>query len=382
MIDQQQSHSLDTVRGMAAVVVVLAHAIQWFYCPLVGWGHPVAQVSSHLAHFAVLIFFALSGYVITHSLCENARQHGGHVNWRSFLSHRIARILPPSVAALVFALLVGAAIQILDLHGADGFRTDRDRWVERETVTMNPTNVLATLLLSNGVIPRTKAINLNPPTWSLSLEFWAYLLALIGALGLTGARSQLPRERLFGATWLMVLLLCLGYLVLRPLDLGQYFGCWIIGSICYFRPRFPRLANGILALVVATGLLCLLRCVNLREPWNLVMDNGAAGMWAVPVKAAILVMLISLLGWIPHMPLRHVFHALAPSSYTLYLFHYPVMILAFSLSHLAYLDWSPLTRATFVVLLVLGVVALSHRLARWLEHKSFWRSLISWTSCH
>ena len=361
---------------MAALVVVLAHATQWFYCPLVGWEHPMVQVSSHLAHFAVLIFFALSGYVISHSLSENARRHGGHVNWRTFLSHRIARILPPSVAALVFALLVGAVIQILDLHGADGFRTGRDRWVERETVTMNPTNVVATLFLSNGVIPNTKAINLNPPTWSLSLEFWAYLLALIGALGLTGALSKMPRRKLSGATWLLLLLLCLGYLAARPLDLGQYFGYWIIGSICYFRSRFHRLANGVLALIVVSGVLCLLRCANLQEPWNLIMANGAAGVWGVPVKAAILIALISLLGLIPRLPLRHLFHAVAPSSYTLYLFHYPFMILAFSVFHLSYLDWSPITRAVFVVLLIVGVVALSHRLGKWLENKSFWHLLM------
>lgn len=372
MFAQEESETLDSIRGMAAIVVLLMHVKQWFVCPLIGWDHPSVRVTSHVAHFAVLAFFALSGYVVTHSLLNNCRRHGGRVDAFIYVRARLARIVPPALAACVFSLLVWALIVGGQLHGAESFRTERDKWVERESVSLRAKDVGATFLMSNGIIPGTKAISINAPMWSLSLEFWAYFFALIAAGAVCGRRSCHPAGRSDGLIQLIALTLLTLLLASRPLAVFQYFFYWLIGSLLLLRKERPQTVNLILAAIVLGGCLAALRCATLETNWSLLFENGAAGVWGVPIKGGLLVALASTAPLIRRLPSRRVFARVSRSSYTLYLFHYPMLCLAFSLFHLDYLDWGFGSRAIFVLCLTGGILVACHLLATPLEDKRAW----------
>lgn len=73
---------LDGIRGLAALAVVFQHT-------------GVADVG----HFAVMIFFVISGYCITAS-AEACRRNGG--GFRDFMLKRVRRIYPPYLLAVAF----------------------------------------------------------------------------------------------------------------------------------------------------------------------------------------------------------------------------------------------------------------------------------------
>ena len=105
MTDNRRN-SFDEVRLAAALMVLIDH----FYgmsdrvAPLTGlWG-----TDEDLGGFAVLIFFGLSGYLITDSILRGA-------NFRFYVASRLLRIYPALLVCLVIGIFVGALITELSL---------------------------------------------------------------------------------------------------------------------------------------------------------------------------------------------------------------------------------------------------------------------------
>jgi len=136
---------LDLVRFGAASIVVLSHL--W---ALLLPAHPLPWPG----HAAVVVFFVLSGFVIAHA----ARPELG---LRGYLHHRIARIYPVVLGAVLLsiALAVGgtATMQYAGTRGSDAL-----------DVALNATFLAQTW--ANVALPY------NGPFWSLNYEVWYYVL--------------------------------------------------------------------------------------------------------------------------------------------------------------------------------------------------------------
>src|ERR1700722_9087674 len=85
--------TLDGLRAVAILVVMLSHA-----------NHGDERIAQ-LGHMGVLIFFALSGYLITTRLLAEY-QSTGRVSLRDFYLRRAFRILPPAVTYLAILWLL------------------------------------------------------------------------------------------------------------------------------------------------------------------------------------------------------------------------------------------------------------------------------------
>ncbi len=162
---------LDLVRFAAALVVLVCHAAQaGLYSGRLP-GTPLAQ------HYAVVVFFVLSGLVIAASAARRRSTLG------AFAIARAARILPVSVAALIFstmAYLVTAALGGPAMHN--------DTYGQ---LSLGGT-VLPLLFLSESTWGAGPVW--NPPYWSLCYEVWYY--ALFGAaVYLRGPGRVVARER-------------------------------------------------------------------------------------------------------------------------------------------------------------------------------------------
>ncbi len=83
--------SLDSLRGIAACVVVLTHAVE---CA----GYNAALIPSR---GAVMLFFVLSGYVLALPYIE-----GRPLSWRHFLIRRFCRLWPPLAVAVAATCLL------------------------------------------------------------------------------------------------------------------------------------------------------------------------------------------------------------------------------------------------------------------------------------
>lgn len=133
---------LDGLRGLAVVLVVLAHA----NVPFIRFGG-IAGVA---------LFFVLSGYLVTSLLVEEVARHD-NISLRSFYARRVLRLLPALAVALVAG---GVAAALLD----------------RQPGAIGAAFVVALLQLGN--LPATFEIDPGPfaHLWTLSLEWQFYLI--------------------------------------------------------------------------------------------------------------------------------------------------------------------------------------------------------------
>ncbi len=94
---------LDGWRAVAIALVLLFHG--FFNSDLTGfdWIRPLANLSGRTGALGVLVFFAISGYLITTRLLVEARRNG-NISLRAFYIKRVFRILPPVVLYLLVLL--------------------------------------------------------------------------------------------------------------------------------------------------------------------------------------------------------------------------------------------------------------------------------------
>lgn len=111
----QYIRGLDGLRAIAVGLVLLAHSGTWDGLKDQDWFanyiHPLV-----LGENGVLIFFALSGFLITHLLLREKEQTDG-INYRHFLIRRALRLLP-AFAAFWLILAALTATGYYDIHPA------------------------------------------------------------------------------------------------------------------------------------------------------------------------------------------------------------------------------------------------------------------------
>ena len=180
---------LDSIRGILAVVVCIAHAWQIFLLPLDGniatWENlfPVA------ARLAVIWFFCISGYVIALSVKRNIIRFGEFNGIEYFLS-RTFRIMPPLIAV---SILIYFLAEIAIIFGVDQLPHDVSSarsiyLVDIKTQILAIKTFCADGNLSGG---------LNGPLWSLQYEIQLYVL--IGLVSLFNRRNWFIRLFALGA---------------------------------------------------------------------------------------------------------------------------------------------------------------------------------------
>lgn len=328
---------LETIRGLAAVQVLLLHSLSAFAPALVFAKLETGSVAAYLrasplfflydGYTAVYIFFILSGYVLTRSF--EAHPAGPLAN----LLARLARLGLPALAAVLFSLVLYALFAGSHERAAEALHSEWFAKLWQPELT--PAFVLKDAVLNalffgyqdvEGVglfaafqDPVTKSF--VSPLWSLSWEFWGSVLTF--AMVLIGRGST-------------------GFRVAALLLLTLYFSrstmlCFIVGHVAA-RFRFaqrPPLLNPWLA---GTVLLAGIGCCVLSEQWQpewlkwfCDLSSGALypGQLSYLFQKIIGAMLI-FAGLIQLAPLRRALShprlaACAQLSFPLYLVHWPIL---------------------------------------------------------
>lgn len=160
-----QLPSLTSLRGLAALWVVLYHyCVQCFpnldvahYTQLIGKGY-----------LAVDMFFMLSGFVMTHVYYRAFSDSNGiMLHYRGFLVARIARLYPLHIFMLL--LFVATAVTSQLMAGSVTSPLQSIPLKGPESVTA----FLANIFMLQGL--EAGKLSWNYPSWSISVEFMAYL---------------------------------------------------------------------------------------------------------------------------------------------------------------------------------------------------------------
>ena len=215
---------LDAARAFAALAVLLGHLRNLF---LVDFGMarskgPIVQVVyllSGFGHFAVVIFFVLSGYLITGSIVKQHEK--GNWSWGSYALNRLVRLY----VVLVPALLLGALIDQIGFHafGNRGPYAGQDyahMFVQPLAETSGFGVGLGNALFLQGIACPT--FGTNGPLWSLSYEFWYYALFPLIFVALRPGKA-------WGARAGCLLLVAGISLMTGPAILAS-FPIWLLGS--------------------------------------------------------------------------------------------------------------------------------------------------------
>lgn len=199
MTDQQTRRliGLDGVRGVALVAVLLVHVILLLPADpstdVTGGLVALVQMGRH----GMTAFFVLSGFLLYLPFAKAALARRGLPSVRRYARHRVLRIWPAYLVALVVADLV-LPLAVLSCSGTLGCATNQ---TGRLT---DPTLLVANLLLVQGWFPQTAFTGLGV-SWSLVTEVAFYAaLPMFGWLGVRLARRGAPLRAAMAPAVLMI----------------------------------------------------------------------------------------------------------------------------------------------------------------------------------
>jgi peptidoglycan/LPS O-acetylase OafA/YrhL len=312
----------DHVRLVAAIIVLLHHCRGLQYYDF--RDDPLLHFSSgfmDFGRFAVVIFFAISGFLVTPGLLRTGKVV-------DYAVHRSVRIFP--------GLIVNVALTIFVLGPI--LTTEPLLSYFRDPQTYRYAKNILTLVVNNlpGVVaPNGTQLSINGSLWTLHFEVLCYiLLGLIGALGVLGRRNY------------VLILWCASYAI--------YVAIWTLPP---FAATLPARLSTFVNLFVYFGCGVLLYLFRERTPFSAAVACAAAALllFAMPMGGGPLAMPICLpylmvfcgLSDLPgKVPLKH------DLSYGIYLIHAPVLF-AFSLAFPNVHTWW--LGAVVVLLVTLGL---------------------------
>jgi peptidoglycan/LPS O-acetylase OafA/YrhL len=304
---------LDAMRWISSLAVVAGHvrqlvmispsnttdlALAWkgFYF-ITGFGHQ-----------AVIIFFVLSGFLVGGSVLDEFRQ--SKFQWKSYLVKRVSRLYP----ALLAALLLGGFMDWVGMQWWNETGVYSGHYSkEVSCLRFDATERLTWgILFGNLFMFQTilvPPLGTNGPLWSLCNEFWYYLLfpLLVGAL--SGRQSRVCRIGMG--------IFSLGLLVSLPSDIVMYFAIWLVGVGIHFlgNARIPAWITATLFL----GVLIWSRVSSSESITCLLALSVAGVVWTLATSSPI--------------PGKNLHKELAGFSYSLYVVHFPFIVLLGAFLH-------------------------------------------------
>jgi len=296
---------------------------QWVVVPL--------HVYQNGGNLGVVIFFLISGYIITHTSMRETRG--------SFVVKRVMRLAPALLVALLVTVVVVHAI-----HGLPGFTAAPwYKWIEAG-------------FLVDGFGSSTFALSV---TWTLVVELIFYVMVF--ALLATQKRKPLRSTWIMAAGWFVG-----SYLFLELPVFSGYANGWamfyvaflLIGRLIYLT-QMGRVRPVDAAVLGAFLLTIFCVFVETSQPGFLLAPGGWHGV--EPVLAYIFGILI-FLGFLRWGPRRAIapFEFLGNISYSLYLLHLPVGFAVLWL--LNQIDFSRSLSTVIAIFVAIGVSFVSYRL--------------------
>ncbi|WP_158966078.1 acyltransferase [Paraglaciecola sp. L3A3] len=160
MNDVKQIAGLTPLRGVAALLVMLMH-YQLFIAPLVPVG------TTHLfdkLYLMVDLFFVLSGFIMYHVYGGLFATGINKAKFTKFARARFARIYPLHLATLLYLVALAMVCRQfgVTIDGFAGF-------------LFNYEAVPYQLIMLQGIGPFHEAL-WNTPSWSISTEWWTYMV--------------------------------------------------------------------------------------------------------------------------------------------------------------------------------------------------------------
>jgi peptidoglycan/LPS O-acetylase OafA/YrhL len=339
---------LDVLRGVAIVGVLLFHCLGCSYKP---WQvHPrqldlpsVLRYPLSCGWAGVSLFFVLSGFVIHYATLGS-----GSFNIGSFYSRRFFRIYPPYLLAL-------SCFAAIDFHGG---------LVKHATLFRD---VLAHVFVVHNLFSSTY-YGINPSFWSLAVEIQFYLLY---PLLLLIWRRIGPGKTLLAVLGVSILYRAIGYCITNwaedvslPfwLNTPSLWVDWVMGAYlaekyCNGQKVFHR------PLLWTTVFLALFVATDLFKPTSVLSFTVASVLGVIAIEACLHVRQNP-------RPLFAPLGTLGLCSYSIYLYHQPLLGILYRRGHIQHLSHGSLRFLAIFAIAMLILCPFGHLMYLTVENGS------------
>ena len=328
--------ALTGLRAVAAVWVVLFH----YRGDLLALVPGLAPLDTLMGagYLGVDLFFPLSGFVLAYTYADRL----GSFSWREsadFVRNRFARVWPVHLLTLNLDLAVAAVVGTLGV-GVDGHRRTPRAYVENVAMVHTWFN---------------DRPSFNGPAWSISSEWFAYLLSPLLFVAAVRVRRAVPALALAAVSY-AVMLAVFATLALPNGNLEHMFYVRIMGEfvggmlLCLAWVRGGARLGGVVVVLPLTLVVLAL-----------VPAASAGHYWAAPALGLGVAGLAASSGWVASALSRPLVVAAGEASYALYMTHLLVQPFVRSLRVWAQgSGWAAALVVTGLCMVLVGIAWLVH----------------------
>lgn len=303
----------DLIRALSALMVCASHLRNVMFLDRgeIKGGGPLVEIfylMTGLGHQAVMVFFVLSGFLVGGSVMQGRLAF----SWPRFALARLSRLWVVLLPALLFTGVVDHFLLKMAPGILEGIRAAD--WNSGPSPD-KPWSSSFTTLVGNLLFLQTIEVPVfgtNSPLWSLANEFWYYLIfpLCLQAFGWLGQRSW---QRSLPA---FVLLAGIGLLL--PVQVWIGFVIWLMGVVVSrIQTLQPRAS---VVLMMAGGALFAVACLASKS------GHLSRSLADVLVGATFALLALGVRDFRLRLPEKPIVF-LSDLSFTLYLFHFPFVML-------------------------------------------------------
>jgi peptidoglycan/LPS O-acetylase OafA/YrhL len=349
----------NVLRGVMAIIVLIAHINQVFWIRLYGTDSIILKIIGTMARHAVLIFFLLSGYLITLSIINNI-QINKKFNYIDYFISRFIRIYPPFIGSLIVTVVIWGIIHYFNLAGKYNYGLPMDLYVVREKYDLTVKSIVEALMLQKENITKS-----NGPLWSLFIEIKIYFLV---AIVMIFATKKTIKIRVLT----LITIVCSAFAFGQEKYFLFFSFVWMIGSLAaIFRDIFKKH----LSIFYVLFLIILLLIIIVKNHASiLILDTNLPNLFMQIGCSIIYAYFIFYSSCLDRIYPQYLI-ATGNYSYSLYLIHFPLLLLGLSLTQ----NWIvySYSKTTFVsVIMGVSIITLSWLFSSYFENKYYfkWRS--------
>lgn len=292
----QRFTTLDSFRGICALLVVFYHLhVVDAFIQL-----PFFRQDEVLLNF----FFVLSGFVLAHTYGMKPT-----LSFSSFFISRVFRLYPLHLTMLAF-FIVFETVRLIAYK--KGFNLNNVPF----SGTFAPEEILPNLLLVQAWTTLTDTMSFNYPSWTISIEFYIYML--FGALCMFSMRNRFLLFAAISAVAFMLIFSKSEPLVERAM-LGL--SCFFAGNVTYVLYLLIRDRRAL-----QPWLVTVLECAMMAATYWIVMNDFEYRSPIGSLAFCVLVLLFAFEGgWVSTFLKTRVFMLLGKLSYSIYMTHAAVL---------------------------------------------------------
>jgi len=322
-LNASTSAHFDVVRAVAAAAVMWGHLRGLFF---VDFGelthdklvHKIAYFLTGFGHEAVMVFFVLSGFLISSSILRS--QASETWSFTEYAINRGTRLYVVLIPGLIFGTLwdrMGSSLFASSSIYSSALANFGGLVVQHELTIRN---FFGNLLFLQTIACPTYGS--NAPLWSIAYEFWYYVLFPVGLLAI---QAWIRKKKSIQALFLAILALCIGWILGPEKMIG--FLIWLGGFVLVLTSDRPHLRSifGQKALLLGTSVILVMLLIAARtQKLGPLSSDLVVGLGFVAFLFAVL--RAEFFQVMPTGVYSRSAHLFAGFSYSLYVLHFPFLL--------------------------------------------------------